>query len=90
MRIHYELSRRTAENDLKTYIQSNPSLTREEAINKWIINKFKPWITNNINEDDTKFVIQSVTDEPIGFIVTFQIEEDGKRFLSMLGGQKYD
>ncbi|QTG15728.1 hypothetical protein G6M86_21020 [Agrobacterium tumefaciens] len=90
MRIHYEISRRMVKNELDHYVDSKPSLTREQSIAEWIDLKFKAWIIQNITDDETKFDIEPVTNVPEGFKVTFVNDSDGTRFLSLLGGNKDD
>lgn len=90
MKIHYEIARRTVDNELKHFIDSKPSLSRMEALTEWIMTKFKTVILSNVIDDENKFIIEPILNEPEGFKITFTDDADGLRFISIIGGRVDD
>lgn len=83
--IRYEIPQYLVTNDMRDYIASRPSLTRDEAISEWMTTKYRTWIEGTINPV-AEFIANI---EPPYFDVTFTNETDGKTFLAMMGGREY-
>lgn len=83
--IRYEIPNFLVQYEMRDYVTSHPAMSRDEAITKWMITKYKEWIETTINP-----VAEFITNiEPPYFDVSFANEIDGKAFLLTMGGREY-
>ncbi|MGV1751532.1 hypothetical protein [Agrobacterium sp. CG674] len=87
MKIQYEIAEghKRGENGLNEYLKINPGIAAEEATTQWIEKRFGTWITTTISED---YKFEQTSSK--SFVVDFTYDDDGRKFLAMLGGHEME
>ncbi|XUY28546.1 hypothetical protein RMR21_015630 [Agrobacterium sp. rho-8.1] len=87
MKIQYEIAEghKRGENGLNEYLKTNPGISAKDATTQWIEKRFGAWITTIISGD---YKFQQTSSK--SFIVDFTYEDDGRKFLAMLGGHEME
>lgn len=87
MKIQYEIAEghKRGENGLNEYLKINPGIPKSDAITQWIEKRFGLWITTTISED---YSFEQTSSK--SFIIDFTYDDDGHKFLAMLGGHEME
>lgn len=88
MKIRYDIvgGHKRALDGLDAYAATKPQLSMDEAAVEWVGIKFGSWINRNITDSEYRFTEVSSD----WFDVDFTYEDDGKKFLKLLGGRNLE
>lgn len=67
---------------VNAYVEGHPGIARDEAIQRWVEERYGSWIASNIGE---QFTFENVDAQQ--FDVAFEDDDHAKQFQAALGGQ---